>query len=146
MLAGPVVDSWAVPPPCPPGRRGSSPVTCAPQGGQLGPEEIGETVLDRFNKESGTVRLTLVQPVVAEVSADVAWSGFVPSRSPIAEGPEPDPGDVQFPRRSPRMISWICGFRSSAGVVECRTLAIEPHRPCANQINPATTGRYAARP
>lgn len=32
------------------------------------PEEISERVLDRFNKESGTVRLTLVEPLVVEVS------------------------------------------------------------------------------
>ena len=32
-------------------------------------------MLDRFNKESSTVRLTLVEPLVVEVSADVAWSG-----------------------------------------------------------------------
>jgi hypothetical protein len=31
--------------------------------------------VDRFNRESGTVRLTLVEPLVVEVSADVAWSG-----------------------------------------------------------------------
>ncbi|GAA3320648.1 hypothetical protein GCM10017710_47350 [Arthrobacter ramosus] len=32
-------------------------------------------MLDRFSKERGTVRLTLVEPLVVEVSADVAWSG-----------------------------------------------------------------------
>lgn len=32
-------------------------------------------MLDRSNKESGTVRLTLVEPLVVEDSADVAWSG-----------------------------------------------------------------------
>jgi ATP-dependent DNA ligase len=39
------------------------------------PEEISESSLNRFSKEKEPVRLTLVEPVVVEVSADVAWSG-----------------------------------------------------------------------
>lgn len=38
--------------------------------------------LDRFNRDKEPVTLTLVEPVVAEVSADTAWS----SRSPRPEG------------------------------------------------------------
>ncbi|WP_404502816.1 hypothetical protein [Arthrobacter sp. GAS37] len=47
----------------------------ASRGDHPWPEEITETMLDRFSKERGTVRLTLVEPLVVEVSADVAWSG-----------------------------------------------------------------------
>jgi hypothetical protein len=63
------------------------------------PEEISERVLDKFNKESGTVHLTLVEPLVVEVSADVAWSGRA-FRHPVRlvrVRPELDPADVEFP-------------------------------------------------
>jgi hypothetical protein len=33
------------------------------------------TTLDRFNRDKEPVTLTLVEPVVVEVSADTAWSG-----------------------------------------------------------------------
>jgi hypothetical protein len=74
-----------------------------PRGKHPWPEEISERVLDGFNKESGTVRLTLVDPVVVEVSADVAWSGraFRHSVRLVRVRPELDPGDVQLPGHLP---------------------------------------------
>jgi ATP-dependent DNA ligase len=62
-------------------------------------EEITETMLDRFSKERGTVRLTLVEPLVVEISADVAWSGRS-FRHPVRllrARPELAPTDVRFP-------------------------------------------------
>ncbi|WP_284750841.1 ATP-dependent DNA ligase [Arthrobacter sp. efr-133-R2A-120] len=71
----------------------------APRGDHPWPEEITETMLDRFSKERGAVRLTLVEPFVVEVSADVAWSGRS-FRHPVRllrARPELDPADVRFP-------------------------------------------------
>lgn len=71
----------------------------APRGDHPWPEEITETMLDRFSKERGTVRLTLVEPFVVEVSADVAWSGRS-FRHPVRllrARPELAPTDVRFP-------------------------------------------------
>lgn len=39
------------------------------------PEEIAPTVVDRFTSRKETIRLTRVEPIVVEVSADIAWSG-----------------------------------------------------------------------
>ena len=71
----------------------------APEGPHPWPEEISDRVVDRFNKESGTIRLTLVDPIVVEVSADVAWSGqaFRHSVRLVRVRPELDPDDVQLP-------------------------------------------------
>lgn len=63
------------------------------------PEEISESSLNRFSKDKGPVRLTLVEPVVVEVSADVSWSG-TSFRHPVAyrrARPELDPSDVRVP-------------------------------------------------
>lgn len=71
----------------------------APRGDHPWPEEITETMLDRFSKGRGTVRLTLVEPLVVEVSADVAWSGRS-FRHPVRllrARPELDPADVRLP-------------------------------------------------
>lgn len=70
-----------------------------PRGKHPWPEEISDRVLDRFNKESGTIRLTLVEPLVVEISADVAWSGqaFRHSVRLLRARPELDPVDVQLP-------------------------------------------------
>lgn len=46
-----------------------------PIGDHPWPEEISQGMLDRFSKDKGTLHLTLVEPVVVEVAADVAWSG-----------------------------------------------------------------------
>jgi hypothetical protein len=72
-----------------------------PRGEHPWPEEISERVLDRFTRESGPVRLTLVEPVVVEVSADVAWSGraFRHSVRLVRIRPELDPGGVELPSR-----------------------------------------------
>lgn len=63
------------------------------------PEEISESSLNRFSKGKGPVRLTLVEPVVVEVSADVAWSG-TSFRHPLGyrrPRPELDPAEVRIP-------------------------------------------------
>lgn len=70
-----------------------------PQGNHPWPEEISERLLDRFNKEGSAVRLTLVDPIVVEVSADVAWSGRA-FRRPVRlvrVRLELDPPVVEFP-------------------------------------------------
>ncbi|AMM34754.1 DNA ligase (plasmid) [Sinomonas atrocyanea] len=46
-----------------------------PAGGHPWPEEVPATAFDRFARDRGPVRLTLVEPVVVEVSADSARSG-----------------------------------------------------------------------
>lgn len=70
-----------------------------PHGVHPWPEEITETMLDRFSKDRGTVHLTLVEPLVVEVSADVAWSG-TSFRHPVRllrVRPELDPAGVRLP-------------------------------------------------
>ncbi|MBB6406426.1 hypothetical protein [Arthrobacter sp. AZCC_0090] len=70
-----------------------------PQGDHPWPEEISERVLDTFNKESSTVRLILVEPLVVEVSADVAWSGraFLHPVRLVRIRPELRPDEVSLP-------------------------------------------------
>jgi len=46
-----------------------------PQGPHPWPEVITETTLNRFSKDKAPVTLTLVEPMVVEISADVAWTG-----------------------------------------------------------------------
>ncbi|YCH06359.1 ATP-dependent DNA ligase [Arthrobacter sp. alpha11c] len=67
------------------------------------PEEISESSLNRFSKEKGPVRLTLVEPLVVEVSADVAWSGqaFRHSLRFLRARPELDPTEVELPPNIP---------------------------------------------
>jgi len=63
------------------------------------PEEISESSLNRFSKDKGPVRLTLVKPIVVEVSADVAWSG-TSFRHPVSyrrARPDLDPSEVRVP-------------------------------------------------
>ncbi|MDP9696158.1 UNVERIFIED_ORG: ATP-dependent DNA ligase [Arthrobacter globiformis] len=65
------------------------------------PEEISESSLNRFSKDKGPVRLTLIEPVVVEVSADVAWSG-TSFRHPLTyrrARPELSPSDISPPGR-----------------------------------------------
>lgn len=45
------------------------------QAGYPWPEEISETSLNRFSEDKGPIHLTLVDPLVIEAAADVAWSG-----------------------------------------------------------------------
>lgn len=70
-----------------------------PAGDHPWPEEINPGVLDRFSKEKGPVHLTLVEPVVVEVAADVAWSGrsFRHPLRLVRLRPELTPDDVHFP-------------------------------------------------
>lgn len=46
-----------------------------PQGPHPWPAVITETTLNRFSKDKGPVALTLVEPLVVEISADIAWTG-----------------------------------------------------------------------
>lgn len=69
---------------------------------QLGhpwPEEISEASLNRFSRDKGPVHLTLVEALVVEVAADVAWSGrsFRHPLSFVRARPELDPVDVELP-------------------------------------------------
>jgi hypothetical protein len=72
-----------------------------PAGVHPWPEVISQGVLDRFSKERGPVTLTLVEPVVVEVSADVAWSGrsFRHSLRYLRARPELSPETVAPPSR-----------------------------------------------
>ena len=67
------------------------------------PATITETTLNRFSKDKGPVRLTLVEPIVVEISADTAWSGnaFRHSVRYLRARPELDPADVEVPARLP---------------------------------------------
>lgn len=74
-----------------------------PQGAHPWPEKISDRLLDRFTKESGTIRLTLVEPLVVEVSADVAWSGqaFRHSVRFVRVRQELNPAEIRFPSLLP---------------------------------------------
>lgn len=63
------------------------------------PEEISPGVLDRFTQDKEAIRLTKVEPVVVEVSADVAWSGrsFRHPLRFLRTRPELNPDDVTLP-------------------------------------------------
>lgn len=70
-----------------------------PAGDHPWPEEISLGVLDRFSKDKDPVRLSRVEPLVVEVSADVAWSGRS-FRHPLRfhrPRPDLDPYDVEVP-------------------------------------------------
>jgi ATP-dependent DNA ligase len=54
----------------------ASPFLRAPAGEHPWPEEVPATALDRFARDRGPVRLTLVEPVAVEVSADAARTGI----------------------------------------------------------------------
>ncbi|MDQ0620175.1 ATP-dependent DNA ligase [Arthrobacter globiformis] len=80
-----------------------APHLSAPSGAHPWPEEISESALNRFSKDKGPVRLTLVEPVVVEVSADVAWSGqsFRHPLRYLRIRPELDPAAVELPAHLP---------------------------------------------
>lgn len=63
------------------------------------PEEITQGALDRFSNEKGPIHLTLVEPIVVEVAADMAWSGrsFRHSLRYARARPEINPEDVELP-------------------------------------------------
>ncbi|MDO5878143.1 ATP-dependent DNA ligase (plasmid) [Paenarthrobacter sp. SD-1] len=69
------------------------------QPGHPWPEEISDTSLNRFSKDKGPVHLTLVEPIVVEISADVAWTGksFRHGVAYVRVRPELDPADVELP-------------------------------------------------
>lgn len=72
-----------------------------PSGAHPWPEVITETALNRFSKDKGPVTLTLVEPLVVEISADVAWSGnaFRHAFRYLRPRPELNPQDVLLPDR-----------------------------------------------
>lgn len=65
------------------------------------PSSVKGTALDRFNRDKKPVALTLVEPVVVEVSADTAWSGrsFRHPLRLLRARPELSPADVTLPDR-----------------------------------------------
>lgn len=65
------------------------------------PEVITETMLNRFSKDKGPVALTLVKPLVVEISADTAWTGNAFRHSVRYQRPRPElpVEDVQLPDR-----------------------------------------------
>jgi ATP-dependent DNA ligase len=70
-----------------------------PVGEHPWPEVVSPGAVDRFNAGRDPVRLTLVEPVVAEVSADVALSGraFRHAVRFLRIRPELHPGEVVSP-------------------------------------------------
>ncbi len=58
-------------------RRALAPWLVAPAGAHPWPEQVSPGALGQWGagRSSGPVTLTLVEPIVVEVSADVAWSG-----------------------------------------------------------------------
>lgn len=65
------------------------------------PEVITETTLNRFSKDKGPVTLTLVEPLVVEISADVAWTGnaFRHALRYVRPRPELEAENVELPGR-----------------------------------------------
>ncbi|MFP3460078.1 ATP-dependent DNA ligase [Arthrobacter globiformis] len=72
-----------------------------PVGDHPWPARVKGTALDRFNRDKEPVALTLVDPVVVEVSADTAWSGssFRHPLRLLRVRPELSPADVALPDR-----------------------------------------------
>lgn len=72
-----------------------------PQGPHPWPTVVKGRTLDRFNRDASPVELTLVRPVVVEVSADAAWSGqsFRHALRFIRARPELSPADIVLPER-----------------------------------------------
>lgn len=72
-----------------------------PSGEHPWPTVVKGTALDRFNRNKEPVTLTLVEPVVVEVSADTAWSGrsFRHPLRMLRARPELSPDDVILPDR-----------------------------------------------
>lgn len=72
-----------------------------PVGEHPWPTNVKGTALDRFNGDKEPVALTLVDPMVVEVSADTAWSGssFRHPLRLLRVRPELSPADVALPDR-----------------------------------------------
>ncbi|WP_018771434.1 ATP-dependent DNA ligase [Arthrobacter sp. 162MFSha1.1] len=73
----------------------------SPDGEHPWPAVITETMLNRFSKDKGPVALTLVEPIVVEISADTAWTGnsFRHAVRYLRPRPELATEDVQLPSR-----------------------------------------------
>lgn len=73
----------------------------APKGGHPWPPVISPRTLDRFTNDDRPVNLTLVEPLVVEVSADVAWSGISLRHSVrfLRARPDLPPSAVKAPAR-----------------------------------------------
>ncbi len=63
------------------------------------PHRVKSMILDRFNADAGETELTLVEPIVVEVSADTAMTGssFRHAVRFIRARPELDPAAVEPP-------------------------------------------------
>ncbi|NSX36454.1 ATP-dependent DNA ligase [Pseudarthrobacter oxydans] len=72
-----------------------------PQGTHPWPDVVTEAMLNRFSKDRGPVSLTLVDPLVVEISADAAWTGnaFRHAVRYLRPRPELSPADVVLPDR-----------------------------------------------
>ena len=72
-----------------------------PLGEHPWPAVVKGTAIDRFNRDKEPVTLTLVEPLVVEVSADNAWSGrsFRHPLRLLRARPELSPADVMLPDR-----------------------------------------------
>jgi ATP-dependent DNA ligase len=72
-----------------------------PKGEHPWPASVKGTTLDRFNRDKEPVALTLVEPLVVEVSADTGWSGrsFRHPLRLLRARPELSPADVPLPGR-----------------------------------------------
>jgi ATP-dependent DNA ligase len=71
-----------------------------PKGEHPWPSTMRRSVVDRYNSKAGELmELTLVEPIVVEISADVAWSGtsFRHSVRFLRARPELDVTDVDLP-------------------------------------------------
>ncbi|TAP39065.1 ATP-dependent DNA ligase [Arthrobacter sp. S39] len=70
-----------------------------PRSGHPWPDTVKGTTLDQFNRDKEPVPLTLVEPVVVEVSADTAWSGrsFRHALRLVRARPELSPADIGLP-------------------------------------------------
>jgi ATP-dependent DNA ligase len=70
-----------------------------PTGPHPWPGEVKGSTLDRFNRDASPVALTLVEPVVVEVSADTAWTGqaFRHALRFLRVRPELPPDGVEAP-------------------------------------------------
>lgn len=81
--------------------RELAPYLQSPKDAHPWPEVITETTLNRFSKDKGPIALTLVEPLVVEISADVAWTGnaFRHSVRYLRPRPELSPGEVPLPDR-----------------------------------------------
>jgi hypothetical protein len=60
-------------------------------------------MLNRFSKDKGSVTLTLVEPIVVEISADIAWTGnaFRHAVRYLRVRPELHPDEVSPPFDAP---------------------------------------------